>query len=180
VWTSWFENGQVHEKGAFKMGVLDGRWEAYYQDGKPEYIATYVNGAKNGEYKKWYENGLPRIEGFYKDDLENGHWKKYHEKGGLMEEGDYSVEEHKVDNKTVKVSLKAGKWTVFFPHGAPSQTMSYKFGKLNGKMTMYYSTGVVQSECNYVNDLKHGVFKVFDKDGKLVKKEKYEFNRKVK
>ena len=98
-----------------------------------------------------------------------------------MEEGDYSVEEHVTENKKkVKVSLKAGKWTVYYPHGAPSQIMTYKFGKLNGKMSNYYSNGKIQSEGKYVNDLKHGVFKIYDKDGKVLKQEKFAYNKKVK
>jgi antitoxin component YwqK of YwqJK toxin-antitoxin module len=47
-------------------------------------------------------------------------------------------------------------------------------------MSNYYSNGKIQSEGKYVNDLKHGVFKIYDKDGKVLKQEKFAYNKKVK
>ena len=40
-------------------------------------------------------------------------------------------------------------------------------------------SGSKQSETTYKNDMKHGAFKVWNKEGKLLVKAKYKFNNKV-
>ena len=51
---SYYENGQLRERGPFKDGIPDGPSEGYHENGQLWMKGTYKDGEKCGE---WFEEG---------------------------------------------------------------------------------------------------------------------------
>jgi antitoxin component YwqK of YwqJK toxin-antitoxin module len=56
----------------------------------------------------------------------------------------------------------------------------YKFGKIDGKQSTFYSNGNKQMVAQYKNGLKNGKTFIYDKDGKVVEKLKFKHNNQIK
>jgi antitoxin component YwqK of YwqJK toxin-antitoxin module len=52
--------------------------------------------------------------------------------------------------------------------------MTYKDDKLNGKSTTYYPGKGVMSESYYNNGRQHGVWKIYNEKGEVIKKIEYQ------
>ena len=51
---SYFENGQLEQKGTYKDGELDGPYEIYHENGQLREKGTFKDNEKCGE---WFEDG---------------------------------------------------------------------------------------------------------------------------
>jgi len=48
LWVSYYDNGQLWEKGEYRKGMMEGYWEGYLSDGGVSAwkTGTYKNGEK--------------------------------------------------------------------------------------------------------------------------------------
>lgn len=103
---------------------------------------------KYGTWKTFYDNGKIHIESRYKNDLLNGYLKEYDKKGKLI-------------NATLYVD------------GIP-QTYAEEIAELDIRKE-YYEDGTVKKEGIYdIIGKENGMFKYFDKSGKIEKTEIYQ------
>ncbi|MCI5054994.1 MAG: hypothetical protein MRY83_02735 [Flavobacteriales bacterium] len=66
-----------------------------------------------------------------------------------------------------------GVWTSYFRNGTVKSIGTWESGKLDSLWLFYTEDGIPESEIYYVDGLKHGWYKKFNKEGFLVSKEKY-------
>ena len=120
---TYYENGQLEEKGTYKDGVQDGPFETYYENGQLWSKGTYKDGQivgisdMDGLFERYWPNGNLRRKSFreggidmYESGLENGqlvsktttdkdgvlvvHWvAEYDDNGEVLLMGPYSMGE---------------------------------------------------------------------------------------
>lgn len=82
LFTDYFDNGQLKEKGNYKNGKKDGLWETWFDNGQKEDSAFYKKDALSGKRVMWYPNGQIQLESYWgKAETRIGVWKRYFETG---------------------------------------------------------------------------------------------------
>lgn len=200
VYTTYsYDNGQISSEGILKNGRPDGYWKTYYEDGtlktegnRKDYlldsvwnfytaagnlkeVIDYKQGKRNG-WSTRFANTLivercqyvnDTIQGICEEFLEGvlirevpfdqgrqqGKGYDFDEKGtiiGLLTFKDGFLRDNRRINRKDKIARKQGLWMTF------------------------YEERTVHTEGTYVDDLEHGLFKVYSEDGELISLEKYE------
>jgi len=165
------QEGSTTEKPKFKS-TLDSYGE--FQDGKkvgiwrkpdPDNLSKtigeviWVDGKKEGIAKTFDKSGIVLSETEFRDDKKNGvYWKK-NSKGEWIEKGSFKNNE------------EDGAWTYYFT-GADGNgiktTVSFSNGKKSGLEINYFKDGKVESQGNYIDDVRIGFWKFFgNKDNVL-------------
>ena len=57
IWESWYENGQLKDKGYFSKGKMNYHWDGYYKNGQLKYSGDYENDHKNNKWSFWDPKG---------------------------------------------------------------------------------------------------------------------------
>lgn len=171
-------NGKLSAEGKFKNGVPDEYWKYYDQDGDIGLEGTYVKGLKHGLWKE-YENYFAKLDNniipttIYIREWVHGRatlkQKRYN--GNRLAEEQYPlqnsanwVETRYHDNGKLKSYVIAG----------PLRIGKYgkrEMGYWNGTGRFYYENGKLEEEGEFYNGIKTGVWKYYDKSGKLTKTE---------
>jgi antitoxin component YwqK of YwqJK toxin-antitoxin module len=157
---------------------------------------SYVNGKLTSVYKNFYPNG--QLERFFQLDANgasakidtyfpngNPHLKVVYRRGNII-----LYEEYQEDGKTEMLEKMDNKaeyhlyQKYFYPNGQLFSDMTLvNKGKLIYSFTTYYETGEKRSEGSKISQkatgdyLKHGDWKYFSTDGKMVKAEQYSHGR---
>jgi len=196
----YYENGQVSSEGYMRNGEPDGYWKTFYEDGiiksegnrvdfKLDSIwtfyndtgvvvvqITYLDDKKNGIRKTFHEEEI--IEENFIDDIKQGLtyyyypnkqlWKKINFIDGL-EEG-IGKEYSQSDGRVIKLTYYKKGFITDIEHVNKIDKAGMKQGKW---IYFYEDVGTVSKEGEYKNDLKHGYFKEYSKDGNLLTTSKY-------
>ena len=102
------------------------------------------------EYKVFrYPNDSVSSEGTMRDGKPDGYWKAYFENGQLRSEGNR------------KDFLLDGLWVFYSEEGDTTLAVTYEKDLKNGPRKVYLSDEI--QEDNFVNDIKSGVSRRFDK-----------------
>ena len=181
-WFNYWENGRIKDKSSFRDGNLDGLWESYSPESVLKVKGTYKAGYKVGEWTSYYNNGRLK---------EKQHYKVFTQKNvadgmaimGLKEtvsnfhgsyeaysQADFQIKE------TGKYyhGLKHGTWTNYYPGGAvPTIIAQYRYGRLHGVFKQYDRYGRLVYEIHYKNGLKDGPFYAYNENGQLVSKKQF-------
>ncbi len=145
--TTFYANGQLHEKGKYTDGELDGEWISYFENGKIDEKGQYVNGVLSGEWISYYENGKIHQKG----NCSNGLWCAYDEEGKIYEKGKFA------ENKP------AEEWTYYDNFSDKSQLIS-KRNFSTGEYILYEENGQIIEKINF----KNGDFKMYFENGKIL------------
>ena len=183
-WSSWYENGQLKDKGTYSFGLMNAFWEGWYPNAVKRYEGSYEKDLKMGSWKYWTDRSILKDEESYKifqknglssnrelfQSYKHGSFKSYDEKQGkLVSAGSY--------NK----GMQNGLWKYFYPGGVIShRELNYKEGKLDGSSKEFSRKGELKSEINYKGNKKNGDMKVFSNRGKLILHVVYKKGVKVK
>jgi len=150
IWVSYWDDGQLREKGNYKDGIKDGLWETYHPYGN--IIVEKGNwdwGIKDGYWIEWQAIPEEGEQGNYRDGFKDGRWEKYFEsysengkrwkieisnfQNGFLE-GDHETYYHRTDKLRYKGNYKGGRkeglWEYFNEDGSLTRTETYKDGKL--------------------------------------------------
>jgi len=147
---------------------------------------TDANKLKQGWWKKAYPNGKLMYKGFFKDDKPVGTMYRYFETGAvkailiydakseyaharlLYEDGNLAAE------GVFFNSLKDSTWSYYsYYDRSLTATENYQKGIRYGRMTNYYSNGIVSEILDWKNDKKHGEWEQYFPNGKLKMKGSY-------
>ena len=141
VFTSYYENGQVQEKGAFAQLPDSILLQPYKYWGQ----LAYIEPEKIGQWKYFHADGRPKMTLEYKKNDAREYLLSYWDK-----EGKQSVIGGNGSIKEVYTSKR------------PKVEKNYKNGLLNGKYVEWNANGTVRLEGAYVNGLKDGEWKMWN------------------
>jgi hypothetical protein len=108
LFSDFYMNKNLREKGMFKYGRKDGVWKTWHFNGELKEIYHWKNGKLNGEFVLFDEKGKLTQKGTYKDNLFNGKRYIYNDSGGVEIEkykrGELKIKKEK-NNKGFKLRL---------------------------------------------------------------------------
>lgn len=145
------------EAGKSDLEIGNGPYTLYNNWGTPVLKGTLKYGGFDGTIQEFYTEGRPFNTHTHYDGMREGEYKEYALNGNLIEEGQYFNSE------------MTGTWKYYSKAtGKMTRTVEMKNDLRNGKYTIYYSSGAVSEERNYVNGLRDGDFKMYAPDGSLI------------
>jgi len=176
-WKNYYNNGVLKSEGNRRDFLLDSTWKFFRLDGSIQQTIEYKENFKYGI--EFYYDSLGRKERSfaYKNDVKDGEATEYYSTGLA----------HTVFNYTN--NLLEGKYFEYAEDGRVITRRTYKNGliyseeKINRYNRNSQRTGLwvdlrdnkkLKEEGNYVNGLKEGTFKVYNKQGEFWKFEYYE------
>ncbi len=187
-WLNYWENGRLKDKTTFSQGQLHGKWQSYAPDGFLKLQGTYKSGYKVGEWISYFNNGSIK---------EKQHYKVFTQKNvadgiaimGLKEtvsdfHGSYEAYSQ-VDFQIKETGkyyhgLKHGTWTNYYPGGlVPTIVAQYQYGRLHGVFKQYDRYGRIVYEIHYKRGLKDGPFYAFNENGQLISKKMFKQGREL-
>lgn len=182
LFTYYHTNGSLYYQGTYKLGTPVGTWKYYFDDGKINYVEEYKDGEENGVQIIYNYDGTKDKELTYVDGQLHGTYKQYVEKNQLAivfyyEYGNivaYSYEGP--DGKLVpaiKLPKMSGQVKATYKNGKPSYETTVVNGAIQGKRTLYFTSGSVFIQGDRVMNSDEGEKKVYYNDGKLEKHEFY-------
>ena len=165
-YVSYYQTGEVMERGEYKKNEWIGLNTLYYKSGKIE-CKTITNGdsmlgmlyyesghmkdssfainmKKEGLSKGWYENGKLKAAVQYSNGKENGHCIWYFENGNLQATDDYQN------------GLRDGFSKDWHENGKLKATLHYSNGKEDGLCMWYYENGNLKETDYYQNGIRNG------------------------
>ncbi|TGL20957.1 LIC20035 family adhesin [Leptospira yanagawae] len=156
----------LDQVGEYIDGKKTGIWKKPDPENPQKFIAEtpWTDGKKEGVAKTFDKQGNVTSETTYVDDKKNGPYFRKNSKGEWIEKGNFK------DNE------EEGEWLYHFvgADGNGIKTkVSYSNGLKNGLEINYYKDGVVESQGNYVSDVRTGPWKMFGGKGNLLAEGNY-------
>lgn len=84
-WTSFYENGQVKNRGRYLLGQKEGMWLGYYRSGQLFYQGAYKADKKDGPWVSYYEDNTLFYRGAYLLGEEDGEWIAFNPDGSVWD-----------------------------------------------------------------------------------------------
>lgn len=175
-WKTYYPDGGLKSEGNRLNFKLDSTWLFYRDDSTLERMITYAADIKHGKEIRYNSKGKPEEEWSNNNGIKSGNVRYYYDTGELWKVIAFS------NNK------EEGKGIEYEKDGRIISLLIYKNGfvysheKINryndanrrtGIWRELYDDGEVRMEGNYTNGLRNGVFKHYDKQGKLLTIEQY-------
>lgn len=96
LYTSYYKNGQLREKGRLNLDQREGLWQTYHINGALRSVGAYQlrgSGAsvKDGLWKNYYPNGQLELVGTYAKGVRKGQWFKYFDTGEQSDAKDFGL-----------------------------------------------------------------------------------------
>lgn len=174
-WKTYSKKGILRSEGNRKDFLLDGAWKFYDSRGKMKNIIGYKADIFHGErftylvdrivmdpYNNGKKEGLAKV--FY---LDSTVWKEIPFTNG-MEHG--IAKEYAKDDKRI---ITLTRYKNGFPIKREMINRKDGLGRKQGDWKTFYEEGQIKDVEQYSSDIKNGYFKWFDKDGNLIRIEKY-------
>jgi antitoxin component YwqK of YwqJK toxin-antitoxin module len=158
----YYENGKLKSEGDFKKGRKEGSWKFYDKDGQIECEVSYKEDKKyEGVWKLYNEDGF-YLQESYKEGKREGLWKiHYRQYQSVVEHNVYKQEGN------YKNDEKNGIWKFYDENNNLVGEVYFEDGKKNGVFKEYNKHGRLRKEGSYKGDKKKGSWKFYDKDGQI-------------
>jgi len=101
LWTYWYHDGEIRERGRFSNGRRTGEWTQWYSNGQiasrgeRRFNSSSQASERVGPWTFWHENGHKRAEGNYVEGERHGPWT-FWKFGGALDPGRSGTYEHGV------------------------------------------------------------------------------------
>lgn len=191
----YFENGDIASEGRFEEGIPVGIWKSYYQGGLLKSQGNKTKGQNDGVWQFFDSKGRITKEFDFSKDVKWGCSKEYDTLGNVVKElffvnnvlqgniveyypsGELKRTVQVEDGKEVGVAHEFSKDGVIiteevFDNGFLKSREEYnrydKEGRKTGIWREYFPDGSIRTEGNYSDGEKKGVFKEYNKKGRLV------------
>lgn len=160
LWITRNSNGGLAMQREYNQGKLNGKYSAFYADGKQREV-SYINNDVVLSTRKWKADGRLDVVEYYCAGQRCGKWTEYPE-DCIQKEGDTT---HVITREYNEGKLNG--MVTETRNGVVISTAEYADDMLNGKLQRWNPQGVIQFECNYINDQPHGAQKEY-KSGTLI------------
>lgn len=152
----------IHAQGPQKAnhtdenGLKQGYWEKGYPNGKIAYKGYFKDGKPIGKMERFYESGIKKADINFLSDGKTSYVVFYYENGGKAADGKYINDD------------KDSTWNYYSYYDKLLQTIeNYKLGKKHGKVQVFYTTGQVYDQTNWVDGKKHGEWIQYFQNGNI-------------
>lgn len=182
IWRDLYDNGLLKEEGNYSNGLRNGVFKFFDKKGNLEKMEKYIDGVlvdDNGESaiidirKEYYDDGSLKQSGSYRDGKKHGTFREYDSSGketnGYLYENDNKVGEGLLDS----LGRRIGKWKLFFPTGEVRAEGEYIQGLKEGPWKYYYVNGKIEQTGVYKANLSTGQWKWYFADGSIRRDEYY-------
>lgn len=171
-WKTYYSNGILKTEGNRDNLQLSGTWRFYRRNGDLMKEIDYNNGIKNGPTRIYNDSCKLVIEEMYADDVLHGKTKSFYRDTTILK----SIVPY-------KNGIKEGVAYEFAKDGRIITMTTYDHGfikkkeKINRKNALgkqstwrefYPADSSLKREIRYKNDIYHGYYKEYDRDGKLI------------
>jgi len=175
-WKTYYPSGQLKSEGNRVNHQLDSLWVFYAEDGLITSTIEYEGGKRQG-ITTTYQDGVVYSRALYENDIKQGFTTYYYPTGEKNREVPF------VDGK------EEGYGTEYARDGRIITLLTYRDGNLRfaekvnryddqgrkrGPWIEYHSNGEKAMEGTYMAGEKHGIFKTYDRTGKLLTLVKYD------
>lgn len=137
------------------LGIVNGIFRFYYPNGAISKEESFFEGKKKGDAIFYYKNGTIEARGKF----------------------DYMFYKPNIYNDLYLVESKVKKWIYYHPNGLKKAQGRYYFNSIIEKKDKFESpnkyVGNTPIYYNWKTDVKDGVWRYWDEEGKLIKKENY-------
>ena len=164
----YYQNGKIRETGTMLDNKKHGEIRAYWINQKLKRIENFKVGVADGEFKEFFISGDLMSKGVTESGLPRGTWEWYYENSLKKREMVYgddgirtkSMEWYKKGNKKYEQgwngNIQHGKCKYWNKEGKIIKDYNYRNGKLHGKFTDYYITGIKRSQGQMKFDMMNG------------------------
>ena len=159
LYTSYFQNGKIFEKGIVKNHKHGNKWTRYFTNGNVEWIEQLEN--KTGLTVWYYDNGQMSDSIYNINGKANGRIKNWYTNGQIKEISDWSS------------GIQNGIYESFYENGNRDQKGNWKKGVREGKIQSWYENGNIRGEGQYKDGKKDGIWIWYDDSGKIEDKKNY-------
>lgn len=178
---SMFKNDILIEVLQLKDRHPIGAYKEYYDDGTLLGTGTFnATGQQDGFWKTFHRNGRLSNRRFYNNGVLEGQTSAFYANGQLKAQGSYEAQKHHyvVARHSTRraVESKVGAWVYFHPNGQLKEKGHYWQGKtalVTPEERQEEEDELGEYGYYFKHDLKDGVWKVWDKEGTLIKEEIY-------
>jgi antitoxin component YwqK of YwqJK toxin-antitoxin module len=181
-WRTYYEDGGLKTEGYRLNFELDSTWKFYRTDSTLERVITYKANLKTGPEQIYDAKGKLLEEFINVNNIKNGEAKYFYESGILKKTIPFSNNkeegrgfEYAEDGRTITITM----YRNGFIYAEEIINRYNAQGNRTGIWKDLYPMGNVREEGNWANGKRNGVFKFFDKNGKLIKMEKYDMGELV-
>lgn len=173
-WKSFYPNGMLKSEGNRKNFELDSTWLFYDEEGRITLEINYKEGKMHGERVSYLPDVV--IREHFKDDIKHGLSRHFSPSGRLIKSIPFQN------------GLEQGLARHYDERGNIIELITYDRGfitnrerinrydannKKNGVWKWFYDSGELKSEGVFRHGMRHGVFKEYDRNGKLTHVAKY-------
>ena len=182
-WKTYYSNGKLKSEGNRTLFLLDSTWKFYRENGSLSQLISYKNDLKEG-IEIYYDSLERKVKSYtYLGNVKQGEYVVYFQSGKVKEQGVYEnnvlsgvlKEFDEIDGRLItKKTYKNG-----LIYSQEKLNRYDGFGKKIGFWQELYSFGEIKEEGNYVNGLKQGLFKYYNRQGIFEKYLYYEMGQLV-
>jgi YD repeat-containing protein len=181
-WKTYYPNGNLKSKGNRKNFKLDSLWRFYREDGALEQEINYTDGKRNGYTYNYNEEGLLVSKIPYDDDVKQG-WATFYFPERRNKQYEKKFVDGKVEGEAYEYS-KDRRVIAILKYEKGFLQDRFEINRYNpkkkktGLWITYHddieeTKKVKQLEGRYVNGLKNGYFREYDRNGELLSTTKY-------
>ena len=179
--TFYYQSGQKKSEKNYKDDMLDGLWVSWYEKGNKELEGKYKNGVREGLWTSWHENKQKKMEGNFRDGKEEGLVIKWYSSGQKKSETNYdhgklkSAEVWKRNGKKCTITnVKDGDGILQYYHFNGKRLSKTNFkGGMKEMFVSWHKNGQMDSEENYLEGKKEGLWTKWYANGKKLYVENY-------
>ncbi len=130
----------------------------FYPSGKKFMESNYEKDVLVGEQRLYYEDGtLKEWRHYDNGGIMNGKLQTFYPNGKLKQEGFYAN------------NIPSGEWLNYYENGNLKERVFLEQGNENGAFTEFHPNGKLAAEGTYLNSQEHGILKIYDSTGVLLR-----------
>lgn len=182
IWKTYYQSGKIKSIGEWKENKLTGVWKFYNDDSTLDRKIEYESDLKNGEEIVYFKNGNCESNTVWISNKKESIQEIFYESGKLK----YSVpyENNLKNGKTIEYALDGRIISYkFYKKGLLYNLEKFnrynRYSEKTGIWKYFYDNNRISEEGPYRNNLKHGVFRMYNKRGDLERIVRYEFGVEV-
>lgn len=188
-WVEYYNNDKTKVKTEinYKSGVKDGVSKEYDESGNLKLLEKYENGVENDSLQEfvfidirteYHDNGTPRLVGGYANEKKQGIFREYDKDSGkiinaFVYEQDVKMSEGIIDN----YGTYKGNWKLYYPTGEVKAEGNYVDGIKDGEWKYYYTNTALEQKGKYVKGKVHGTWVWYYANGKKRREETFRYGK---